>query len=126
MLWSTALTRSTRRKIAQLKKNQARRLARKKTMRGELESYEDETGVSTTHTFLRQADQKQKRRCGACGQAGHTRANRLCPKFQAAGPSPADLTPSAATPGGYGMAYTPQEVPEQAPTSFKIKIGTGR
>ena len=48
MLWSTALTRSTRRKIAQLKKNQARRLARKKTMRGELESYEDETGVSTT------------------------------------------------------------------------------
>ena len=36
-----------RMKIEQMKKNQARRIARKKSMRGELEVYEgDETGVS--------------------------------------------------------------------------------
>jgi len=56
----------------------------------------------------------------------------MCPKFTASvDPAPAANTPTA-NPGGYGMAFTPNDVgammpPEAAaPTSFKIKIGTGR
>lgn len=83
-------------KLENLKKNQARRAARRKYMNRELGD---------------EADNEGKRRCGACGQQGHTRANRACPlysesnhKISLAGQSPAGATPIATpgmTPGGF-------------------------
>ena len=117
---------SLRQNIEKAKKNQMRRAARKKTMKGELEVYEgDETGVSV-NLCAWIPNLWQKRKCGACGMIGHTKANRMCPKFQTSvGPSPAGGTPTAPTPGGgYGMPFTPIDVPESVPTtSLKIRLG---
>jgi transcription initiation factor TFIID subunit 1 len=77
--------------LESVRKNQARRLARKKYSNRELlDESEIEPG---------------KRKCGACGQIGHTRANRACPMYnanasQSVGPSPVGMTPGQ-TPGGY-------------------------
>ena len=60
-------------------------------------------------------------------------ANRMCPMYNAnSGPSPAATTPGAGTPGVYGMTYGSAShegsmpPPQEAPTSLKIRLGTGR
>lgn len=81
---------------------------------------------------------KGKRKCGACGQLGHTRANRNCPMFDkeanAPGQSPLAST-SGQTPGGSwqaggsgdyfgaGQGMTPTD--GGATPSLKIRLGMG-
>lgn len=114
-----------------VKKNQARRMARKKysiqAAHGiHPEDYDPDLDVG-------------KRRCGACGQMGHTKANRNCPMFaqtqaQAAiAQSPMSATPGPGmTPGGWsaagdyfagGAGMTPTD--GGATPSLKIRLGMG-
>jgi transcription initiation factor TFIID subunit 1 len=117
--------------LESIRKNQARRLARKKySARELLDESEIEPG---------------KRKCGACGQIGHTRANRACPMFNSnqhtgsVGPSPVGMTPGQ-TPGGYSAGGpTPGSYADyfgtqgagggdgqQTPsTAIKIRLGGG-
>lgn len=82
--------------LENLKKNQARRAARKKyalqTERGLDPADEEEIG---------------KRKCGACGRVGHTKANRHCPLFKYNQFTGRQVSPGATatpgpTPGGFG------------------------
>ncbi|RXK42077.1 transcription initiation factor TFIID subunit 1 [Tremella mesenterica] len=104
------------REIERLKKNQQRRMARKKYSARELEPVE--------------GDVEGKRKCGACGQIGHTKANRNCPMFNmtTSNRSPASSTPQAATPAyDYFSAPTTSGEGLQTPsTSFKIRLGGGK
>ncbi|KAL7423762.1 hypothetical protein Q5752_001346 [Cryptotrichosporon argae] len=103
------------REINRLKKNQHRRQQRKKYMaKGELPDVGDNI--------------EGKRRCGACGAYGHTKANRNCPKFNAnaINPSPS-ATPGGLTPAyGYATVDTPggELAPSPAP-NMKIKFALG-
>lgn len=105
-----------------MKKNHARRMARKKYTRQAThgihpEDYDPDLDVG-------------KRRCGACGQMGHTKANRNCPKFSES--HAVDQTPiptPGMTPGSMPMDYfgqgsmTPSE--GGATPSLKIRFGMG-
>ncbi|KAK4687485.1 hypothetical protein P7C73_g2628, partial [Tremellales sp. Uapishka_1] len=93
-------------------KNRQRRLARK-GLEGE-DGMEPRTG---------------KRKCGACGEIGHTKTNRNCPLFNrtSIGPSPAG-TPGGPTPSGYGgygsmdaMLGLGHDAPQAGP-STKIRL----
>lgn len=102
-----------RQEVIRLKKNQQRRQQRKKYAgKGELPDVGEGEG---------------KRRCGACGAYGHTKANRNCPKFnQNVAPSPSTTTPVNPTPFGYGMMDAPVQPTEQAgPGPMKIKLALG-
>ncbi|WVQ71168.1 hypothetical protein IAR50_000693 [Cryptococcus sp. DSM 104548] len=106
------------------KLNQQRRLMRKK--------YQSKT-LDTDNMGIEGVDLEGKRKCGACGAIGHTKANRNCPLFNAntgsssVGPSPSNTQTPAPTPG-FG-SYTPMDsgAPSSQPqqTSFKIKLGGG-
>lgn len=78
------------------RKNQARRKARDKYKRRVLL---DEKDIDPS-----------KRKCGACGAVGHTKANRACPMYEESvkkgvvAPSPSAAATPAQTPGGIGMA----------------------
>jgi transcription initiation factor TFIID subunit 1 len=106
-----------RQEVERLKNNQQRRQQRKRYAgNGELPDVGEGEG---------------KRKCGACGAYGHTKANRNCPKFnQTVAPSPTTTsTPmSAAAPYGiYGaidVPQTPTDAP--APAPMKIKLALGR
>jgi transcription initiation factor TFIID subunit 1 len=103
--------------MMRLKKNQQRRQQRKKYAgKGELPDVGEAEG---------------KRKCGACGAYGHTKANRNCPKFAMSNvaPSPTTSTPAASQPYGvYGaMDVTPQTPTEETkPAPMKIKLALGR
>lgn len=106
-----------RAEVMRLKKNQVRRQQRKKYQgKGELPEVAEGEG---------------KRRCGACGAYGHTKANRNCPKFNAnAAPSSTGTTPAAGqTPYGYGAhmdAMHPPATPDEpSPAPMKIKLALG-
>ncbi|WRT63957.1 uncharacterized protein IL334_000884 [Kwoniella shivajii] len=107
-----------RKKIEQYKLNQQRRLMRKKYASRTLDP-DNVDGVDM---------EGGKRKCGACGQIGHTKANRNCPMFNASvAPSPS-MSAGAATPSGFG-GYTPVDTIDNAPTpstSFKIRLGGGQ
>ncbi|OWZ55034.1 transcription initiation factor TFIID subunit 1 [Cryptococcus neoformans c45] len=106
------------------KLNQQRRLMRKK--------YQSKT-LETDNMGIEGIDLEGKRKCGACGAIGHTKANRNCPMFgvttgnASVGPSPSN-TASGHTPG-YGGGFTPMTPMDtstpaaQQSTSFKIKLG---
>ncbi|WVN85623.1 uncharacterized protein L203_100772 [Cryptococcus depauperatus CBS 7841] len=108
------------------KLNQQRRLMRKKYQSKTLEM--DTIGIEGV-------DLEGKRKCGACGAIGHTKANRNCPMFgqtaagASVGPSPSHT--ASATPG-YGGAFVPTTLLDpnapatQHTTSFKIKLGGGQ
>jgi len=94
------------RRMSQMQKNQQRRVQRKRYLANSL----GELGENPD----------SNRRCGACGQMGHTKANRNCPMFNAnsvgpspigtssAGPTPSGYTPGGFTPGGFTpSAFTP-------------------
>lgn len=103
-----------RQEVIRLKKNQQRRQQRKKYAgKGELPEVAEGEG---------------KRKCGACGAYGHTKANRNCPKFQGnVAPSPTTTPVSAPTPYGvYGAMDAPPATPtESAPAPVKIKLALG-
>lgn len=107
-----------RQEVLRLKKNQQRRQQRKKYAgKGELPDVGEGEG---------------KRKCGACGAYGHTKANRNCPKFSLSNvaPSPSTSTPmSASAPYGvYGAMDAPPQTPTEsaAPAPMKIKLALGR
>lgn len=120
-----------------VKKNQERRLARKKYEARSRPDFDGELDTS-------------KRRCGACGQVGHTsassvvitpgaleladifstEANRNCPAFNATsvGPSTVASTPAIPTPGtaaysDYFAQNPGSEAANTQGTSFKIRLG---
>jgi transcription initiation factor TFIID subunit 1 len=105
-----------RAEVMRLKKNQVRRQQRKKYQgKGELPEVAEGEG---------------KRRCGACGAYGHTKANRNCPKFNAKQADSTGTTPVAGpTPYGYGAqmdAYHAPETPDApSPAPMKIKLALG-
>ncbi|WWC86076.1 uncharacterized protein L201_000947 [Kwoniella dendrophila CBS 6074] len=108
-----------RKKIEQYKLNQQRRLMRKKYASKTLDPA-DVDGIDL---------EGGRRKCGACGQIGHTKANRNCPMFNASSfaPSPS-MSTGGGTPSAFG-GYTPVETIDNAPTpstSFKIRIGGGQ
>lgn len=104
-----------RQEVLRLKKNQQRRQQRKKYQgKGELPEVGEGEG---------------KRRCGACGAYGHTKANRNCPKFAQSNPAQSPSTTPATGPAPYGygaqmdnVAHTPDAV---APAPMKIKLALG-
>lgn len=116
--------------LENIKKNQARRLARKKYSKQAThgihpEDYDPDLDVG-------------KRKCGACGQMGHTKANRNCPMFEkttnAVSQSPISGTPGPGmTPGGFGQSPMDYFGPGQGMTptdggatpSLKIRLGMG-
>ncbi|WWC58417.1 uncharacterized protein I303_100957 [Kwoniella dejecticola CBS 10117] len=108
-----------RKKIEQYKLNQQRRMMRRKyqgkTLDNEVDGVDMDGG---------------KRKCGACGQVGHTKANRNCPMFNpsSVAPSPS-MSTGGGTPSAFGGPYTPVDIIDNAPTpstSFKIKLGLGQ
>ncbi|BEJ18121.1 hypothetical protein CspHIS471_0703980 [Cutaneotrichosporon sp. HIS471] len=105
-----------RAEVQRLKKNQVRRQQRKKYQgKGELPEVAEGEG---------------KRRCGACGAYGHTKANRNCPKFNAKQADSAGTTPVAGpTPYGYGAQmdayHNPGTPDEPSPAPMKIKLALG-
>ncbi|WWC99494.1 hypothetical protein V866_006397 [Kwoniella sp. B9012] len=110
-----------RKKIEQIKLNQQRRLMRKKYASRTLDPT-DVDGVDL---------EGGKRKCGACGQLGHTKANRNCPMFNASSVAPSpSMSTGGGTPSGFG-GYTPIDTTtiDSAPTpstSFKIRLGGGQ
>ncbi|WWD18061.1 hypothetical protein CI109_102508 [Kwoniella shandongensis] len=108
-----------RKKLEKYKLNQQRRLMRKKYQSKTLEP-----------TDMEGVDLEGKRKCGACGAIGHTKANRNCPMFNANSASVAPSPVGTTTPG-YGGGYTPGDsgydgTPAAPITSFKIRLGTGQ
>ncbi|KAK8865758.1 hypothetical protein IAR55_000905 [Kwoniella newhampshirensis] len=110
-----------RKKLEKYKLNQQRRLMRKKYQSKTLDPIDME-GV----------DLEGKRKCGACGAIGHTKANRNCPMFNAnANNASVAPSPVGTTTPGYGGGYTPGDsgydaTPAAPVTSFKIRLGTGQ
>jgi len=110
-----------RQEVLRLKKNQQRRQQRKKYAgKGELPEVGEGEG---------------KRKCGACGAYGHTKANRNCPKFAQSNvaPSPTTTTPMGGASAPYGiygamdaMPQTPTDAPAPAPMKIKLALGLGR
>ncbi|WOO83710.1 Putative transcription initiation factor TFIID subunit [Vanrija pseudolonga] len=110
-----------RAEVIRLKKNQQRRQQRKKyNGKGELPDVGEGEG---------------KRKCGACGAYGHTKANRNCPKFAQSNMAPSPSTTPAAgpTPYGYGsmsldgpLASPAGEAPPAAPMKIKLALGGNR
>lgn len=101
-----------RQEVLRLKKNQQRRQQRKKYQgKGELPEVGEGEG---------------KRRCGACGAYGHTKANRNCPKFAQsnANQSPSTTPAAGPTPYGYG-AQMEVHTPDVAAPPMKIKLALG-
>ncbi|WVQ97109.1 hypothetical protein IAU59_004219 [Kwoniella sp. CBS 9459] len=108
-----------RKQLEKYKLNQQRRMMRKKYASRTLDAGDGGDA----------GDMEGRRKCGACGQLGHTKANRNCPMFNAnsLAPSPA-VSAGAPTPsyGGYTPADTGGMESTPAPsTSFKIRLGTG-
>ncbi|WVR05721.1 hypothetical protein IAU60_002745 [Kwoniella sp. DSM 27419] len=106
-----------RKSIEKYKLNQQRRMMRRKY------------ASKTLDTDVLDGDVEGKRKCGACGQVGHTKANRNCPMFNAnsVNASPA-VSAGAPTPsyGGYAPADTGGGETPAPITSFKIRLGAGR
>ncbi|KAL5533957.1 hypothetical protein ACEPAG_417 [Sanghuangporus baumii] len=86
--------------IARMKKNQERRLHRKNA------KITKEGG--TPLQLNRPMKPDTTRRCGHCGQMGHMKTNRKCPKWAEfnSGAPPINVTPSAASPPGPGAMPT--------------------
>ncbi|WWC66567.1 uncharacterized protein I206_100470 [Kwoniella pini CBS 10737] len=106
-----------RKKIEQYKLNQQRRMMRRKyqskTLDTEIDGIDMEGG---------------KRKCGACGQIGHTKANKNCPMFNPSSIAPSPSMSTGGTPSAFGP-YTPVDTIDSVPTpstSFKIKLGLGQ
>ncbi|THH33447.1 hypothetical protein EUX98_g765 [Antrodiella citrinella] len=93
--------------IARMKKNQERRLHRKNA------KIVKEGG--TPMQLNRPSKQETTRRCGLCGQVGHMKTNRKCPRFAefnsgsppmpaSSATSPPATSPTASSPGGGSFA----------------------
>ncbi|KAH8119903.1 TAF1, transcription initiation factor TFIID, subunit TAF1 [Phellopilus nigrolimitatus] len=82
--------------IARMKKNQERRLHRKNA------KISKEGG--TPLQLNRPVKPDTTRRCGHCGQMGHMKTNRKCPRWAEfnSGAPPINVTPSAGSPPGAG------------------------
>nr|XP_019049032.1 transcription initiation factor TFIID subunit 1 [Kwoniella bestiolae CBS 10118]OCF27962.1 transcription initiation factor TFIID subunit 1 [Kwoniella bestiolae CBS 10118] len=111
-----------KKKIEQIKLNVQRRAMRKKYASRTLDA-SDVDGVDL---------EGGKRKCGACGQIGHTKANRNCPMFNASSVAPSpSMSTGGGTPSAFGGGYTPVDTTTidsalTPSTSFKIRLGGGQ
>jgi len=96
--------------INRMKRNQERRLTRKN------QSLVKSGGRPIQLDRPVKAD--TSRRCGNCGQIGHMKTNRKCPRYAEFNPVPPTATPIAASPPGGHAAFpsfpTPGGFPRQA------------
>lgn len=67
--------------IANLKHNQDRRMQRKNMKAGVRQQPNADGSITITKRASRGAKQETTRKCGNCGQIGHMKTNRKCPRY---------------------------------------------
>ncbi|KAK9762421.1 hypothetical protein K7432_011851 [Basidiobolus ranarum] len=73
-------------RLATLKRNQERRHARAKAREATVSSLKSSSILSSS-TPTKSGKKELIRRCGNCGQLGHMKTNKKCPKYNSANPS---------------------------------------
>jgi len=110
--------------IANLKHNQDRRMQRKNMKAGVRHQPNADGSITITKRASRGAKQETTRKCGNCGQIGHMKTNRKCPRWlefhdpnkqPPKEPTPAPETPSSALP----------PLPSTVPGQFNISADMG-